>query len=256
MKGKTGKFSALYAEKTALRKELDVLNDQSRAVKSAHYKAKDEFRAHMQVENARRQEEYKARIALEKTEKMRVVAERELEAASIPAFADELSVCNALTLCLSTYLPDYKPPVATPATAEKTSSTPGRAVDTTLPAGAVVIKKKSEREDEGSLIVGKKKKGSTQPGPKKVIPLTPAVKALKLDLEMIEQFAKLKIDIPVSSAEVPKTLEAIEAKKKFFLENQAAKTLEAQEKARLKIDEIQKKLDAGEEEPAVEVVAA
>jgi hypothetical protein len=86
----------------------------------------------------------------------------------------------------------------------------------------------------------------------------PSVMALKLDLEMIDQFAKLKIDIPVSSAEVPKTLEAIEAKKKFFLENQAAKTLEAQEKARLKIEAINKKLEAGEEEestPAAEVAA-
>lgn len=231
---KTGKLNHLYTERNAIRAEMDAAYETIRTLRTDHKKARDEYNVWYRAEAARKKEEYKKRAAEEREEKMRFAAEKELEKAAIPAFTDELALCATLSALLASYNPDAKTDVNTEVA--KTPSANGRAVDTSMPDGAVVIQKKSDREE--AFFVGKKgKKSAKRSAPSS----TPTVKPFKLDLELIDQFSRLKVEIPVSTADIPKTLEAIEAKKKYYLENQAQKTVEAKEKALEKIESLKRK---------------
>jgi hypothetical protein len=48
----------------------------------------------------------------------------------------------------------------------------------------------------------------------------------------MEQFWKLKLEVPTSAAEIPAAIEALEAKKKYFLDNQDRVTKENIQKAK------------------------
>ena len=226
---KAGKSSHLIDEKNSIRTKMDKAYDELKAIRGAHKKARDEFNAWYRSEQARKKEEYQKRISEEKEEKLRIAAERELERASIPAFTDELGLCANLATYLTSFLPDNK---EVDATASKPTNSINRAVDSSVPAGVTVISKKTDRDED--FFVGKKPKKSAKRAP------TTAVKPFKLDLEMIDLFSRLKIEIPVSVTEIPTTLDSIETKKKWFLDNQASKTLAAQEAAKAKIEALKK----------------
>jgi uncharacterized coiled-coil DUF342 family protein len=235
---KAGKSSHLIDEKNALRAKMDKAYDELKEIRGTHKKAKDEFYTWLKAEQARKKEEYQKRVAEEKDEKLRIVAEKELERASIPAFLDELALCASLASHLSGFLPDSKE--AEPANAVKTATAPGRMVDSSVPDGVTLISKKSDRDED--FFVGKKPKKSAKRAS------SAQSKPFKLDLEIIDLFARLQIEIPVSVNDLQKTLDAISAKKKWFLENQASKTLAAQEAAKAKIEALKKNgLDKDEE---------
>jgi uncharacterized coiled-coil DUF342 family protein len=230
MAAKAGKSSHLIEEKNSLRKKMDKAYDELKEIRATHKKAKDDFYTWLKAEQARKKAEYEKRISEEKDEKLRIAAEKELERASIPAFTDELGLCANLAAYLGGFLPDSK--AAEPLNAAKTTSANGRAVDSSVPDGAIVVSKKSDRGED--FFVGKKPKKSTKRAS------SAPIKPFKLDLEMIDLFTRLKIEIPVSVNDIHKTLDAITAKKKWFLENQASKTLAAQEAAKARIEALKK----------------
>jgi cytochrome c556 len=86
----------------------------------------------------------------------------------------------------------------------------------------------------------------------------PTSKALKLDLELLNQLSKLKIDdIPTSVADVAKVVAAIHARKADFEKRQDKETQANKTRAEEKIKKLQAKSEAIaaglEEEAAVEV---
>ena len=237
MGSKMGKFSSLIEEKNKIRAELDTEYEAMRNLRAEHRKAKDEFNVWYREEAARKKDLFKQRQQEERNEKLRVLAEKELERAAIPAFTDEIALCGTLTTLLSAYLPNNNETEKTEEKTEKTSINP-----TDLPAGAVMLAKKSDRDDD--FFVGKKsKKGNNN---KKSGNSNANTKVFKLDVELIDQFSKLQINIPVTVADIPKALEDLVAKKKYYKENQETKTLEAQAMAREKIEQLKKKAEAGE----------
>lgn len=231
MAAKAGKSSHLIDEKNSIRAKTDKAYDELKEIRGTHKKAKDEFYTWLKAEQARKKEEYQKRIAEEKDEKMRIAAEKELERASIPAFTDELGLCANLAAYLKGFLPNSNKEAEPTNTVNPTNSN-GRAVDSSVPDGAIIMSKKSDRGED--FFVGKKPKKSN----KRVSSAT--VKPFKLDLEMIDVFSRLKIEIPVSVNEIQATLESIQSKKTWFLENQASKTLAAQEAAKAKIEALKK----------------
>ena len=225
---KMGRFSHLITERTNLRAEMDKAYDQLKELKTNHKKARDEYNVWYREEAARKQELYKQRQKEERDEKLRFMAEKELELAAIPAFTNEINLCSVLTSRLSGLLPENSKENSL----VEEKDTPSSSL--AAPEGSVLMKKKSDRDED--LFVARKPKKSAKRGSA----LPDKIKPLKLDIEMIDQFSKLDIEIPVSGADIPKTLTALEAKKAFYLENQAAKTLEAQEAAKAKIEALRK----------------
>ncbi|KAJ3281939.1 hypothetical protein HK104_011184 [Borealophlyctis nickersoniae] len=247
-KSQMGSFNELVNERKSVKAELDAEFDKLRTLRTEFKKQKDEYYAWQQEERKRKQEQYKARKQEEYEMRLTAAAEREREAAEVPAYTDEINECAALIKFLQS---DSK--TATTSTATSTPAA-ARSVDNGLPDGAVLLKKKSDREDDYMVMGGKKggKKGRKQGGAGEE-----KAKPFKLDLETISQFIKLKVEIPTSAADVPKAVEALEAKKKWFEERQEEQTVKNKAAAEAKIAALKARAAQGEnggtETPSSEV---
>lgn len=108
-----------------------------------------------------------------------------------------------------------------------------RKVETEAPKGAVVAKKKGEQEEEswGGFGGKKGKKGGKKaPAPAAAAPTaededkqetgTPKTEALNLPIGTLTALLSLGITSPLTTAEVPKAIESLQVKKKYFVDNQ------------------------------------
>jgi hypothetical protein len=99
-----------------------------------------------------------------------------------------------------------------------------RKVESGAPEGAVALKKKGEQEEEvwgGGVKKGKKgKKSVAAPTGDAPPPAPTANQALNLPFGTLSALLALGITSPLTASEVPKTIEALEVKKKYFVENQ------------------------------------
>ncbi|KAJ3046906.1 hypothetical protein HK097_000407 [Rhizophlyctis rosea] len=242
-KEQMGSFTDLVNERKAVKASLDAEFDKLRTLRTDFKKQKDEWYQWQNEERNRKRDQYKAQRQAEIEAKLTAQAQREREAAEVPAYSDEINEVNALIKYLKGW------------SGEKEEVKEGgvkananiRQVDNSLPEGAVALGKKSDREEESFLMLGGGKKG--RKGPKRTESLAPAAgkpKAFKLDFETISQFMKLKIDIPVSAADVPTTVSALEEKKKWFEDNQKEQTKKNVEAAEKKIEELKAKAAAGD----------
>ncbi|KAI9339667.1 hypothetical protein BDR26DRAFT_862097 [Obelidium mucronatum] len=238
-----GAFNSLLTQKKALKAELDGLYETLRATKDDFKRRNDEWFEATKAERARRDQEYKDEQKRIQNERLQKAAEVALEDAEIPAFTEEINICNSLISFLSQYSTGGK---VVANAAEATTSAfakEARKVDSALPDGAVALKKKDEREEDFFMGGGKKGKGK-----KTAAPATPAAKTLKIDLVTLELFAKLKLEIPVSAgASVDASIAAIEEKKASFVADQAAQTLKNKAAAEARIAALQAAAEAGDE---------
>lgn len=157
----------------------------------------------------------------------------EREAAEIPAFTDEINMCNNLI--------KYFSGISGTSTGNDKSVT--EKAEIAPVDGMVPLKKKDDREEglieltrDFMVMGGKKNKKSKQ--------AVAAPKALKLDFELIDQLSKLKLEIPTSVAQLGDVIQKIEGKMNDFKKNQAAQTEINKRKAEEKIAAIAAKAEA------------
>ncbi|KAI9096976.1 hypothetical protein DFS34DRAFT_622083 [Phlyctochytrium arcticum] len=235
-KNKMGSVNDLFQDRKSIKAELDAEFDRMRALKAEFRQQKNDFHVYQQEQYARKQEQWKAQKQEEQTYRLNAQAEREREAAEIPAYTDEINLCNALIKFLNSFGTNKSAAVSAPTEGSSGSSpTPTgiRKVEG-LPEGAVLMKKK---DDEDYLVMGGGKKGGKK-GRKQQLSNTdvaPTAKPFKVDFALIDQFGKLKIDLPTSVAGVPKAIEALETKLGWYKENQASATAKAKAAAEAKI---------------------
>ncbi|KAF9578930.1 hypothetical protein BGW38_005029, partial [Lunasporangiospora selenospora] len=250
------KRNDLFDERNRLQKELDAefqlkkaLNDEYFEQLRAHQKYQQELHAH-------RRDEIKARKQQELDEKRLAIAKEERELAEIPAFANEIITCDSVYRYLVQFSTDERRVTEVAASTASSEPSPSnvRQVDTktNVPSG-VMLAKKSDKEEE-VFFVGKSKK-SKGPKEKKV-----EGNSFKLPLAVLEQLVELKVVVPASPADVAKTLDALQEKKKHFLENQERATAENKRKAEERIAKLtlndDEETNGNAEKPAVSEVAA
>lgn len=129
------------------------------------------------------------------------------------------------------------------------------------------IRKKGSESAEDSYFAGSSssRKGKKQQGKKKGVPLdlsasedAPAAETrndLKVPVGHLSALLSLSIPPPTSSADVPRVVENLKLKKRYFVENQEQKTRERIEEVERKLGKVSVK-DEGEEAKKEEATTA
>jgi hypothetical protein len=238
----------------------DALNAEyakKRELVSEFRKQTDEFYQWQREEQARKQEQYRVRKQQEDMERKKEIAEKELEAASIPVFVEQINSCDILIGHLKALTGEQ--PTAKEQAAAATIGKPlaiRTVSEDNVPKGTALLKKKDRDEEE---YFGAKKtpaKKNKKPSGKK----DSGESKFSLSLGVIERLIDIQVDLPVSMSDVPKTIEAIQAKRKWYLDNQDKLTAEKKLKAEKKVAVLLGKAEAAkveekEEPEAVQVEA-
>ncbi|KAL4740454.1 hypothetical protein BDV11DRAFT_185243 [Aspergillus similis] len=240
-------LNALRDERTKLHAEQQAKWTAIREVKDNYYKARKAYKEYEDEAWRIRREKQKAQREAFEREKKRKIADKKLEEASRPAYTDEILVAQGL---IRHFNPAYD--FAALGLSDKKDQASGfraevgRTVDDSGIKGMKVLKK--EEDDYFVGTGGKKgkkgKKGSANGSP---APSAPAETKFNMNVGIIEDFAKVKIDPPMNQSDVPAVVEKLAAKITEWKKDQAAKTQENINKAKEEIA----RLDA-EESTAIE----
>lgn len=213
-----GEQDEVYKNLNSLRDQRTKLHGEQQEAWTAMKQFKDEHfdkkRAYREYENEAyriKKEKYKKEQDEFHAGKRREAAQKRLEEASAPAYEDEILTAESLIR--------YFDPSAGPA---KEAVAPGkfaasaqRQVNDDAFKGMKVVKK----EDEDFMPGVGKKKGK---GGKKA----PAAEKFNLNIGVLEQLSKVKVDAPSSQADVPATVEQLKKKVEEWKADQDKKTQE------------------------------
>ncbi|KAI8907889.1 hypothetical protein EDD86DRAFT_208418 [Gorgonomyces haynaldii] len=230
----------LFTQKKDLSAKLNAAKDAKNQFYKEFKAAQDAWYAYEREQYRLREEQRKLEQKQQRDAKMLAQAEYELEAAEVPAYGEELALCAAIVKVLKNLTGEKD---ETPAPAPATPA--GRQVDEkdSMPKGGSLLVSKRDKDDD--FIVLGNKKSKKQSKKQAQVELN---KPVKLDIEMIDQFGRLKIDMPRTFAEIPNTIAALDAKSKEFLKNQATQTKANKEAALAKLNKIKEQLAAQDTE--------
>ncbi|KAL4806572.1 hypothetical protein BDV18DRAFT_137824 [Aspergillus unguis] len=228
-------LNALRDERTKLHGEQQTKWAAIREVKDNYYQARKAYKQYEDEAWRIRREKQKAQREAFDREKKRKIADKKLEEASRPAYTDEIIIAQGL---IRHFNPSYdfaalglsdKKDQASDFRAEV-----GRTVEDSGIKGMKVLKK--EEDDYFVGTGGKKgkkgKKGSANGSP---APSTPAEAKFNMNVGIIEDFSKVKIDPPMNQSDVPAVVEKLAAKITEWKKDQGAKTEENINKAKEEI---------------------
>ena len=233
-------LDAIKAEKdgvfknlNSLKAERTKLQGQQREKWAAIKETKDKYyqgrRAYKEYEDEAwkvRREKAKAQRDAIEHEKKRKVADKKLEEASHPAYYDEILGAQGL---IRHFNPSYD--FAALGLDDKKGQSAdyraqvGRTVDDSDIKGVKVVKKEDREDDYFSGTGGKKGKKGKKGGNSNAASTAPAEK-FNMNIGLIEEFAKIKVDPPMNQADVPAVIEKLAAKITEWKKNQASKTEE------------------------------
>ncbi|RKP26121.1 hypothetical protein SYNPS1DRAFT_14651, partial [Syncephalis pseudoplumigaleata] len=230
---------SLFGQRDDIQKEMDELYNSRRALNTSYREANDLYYQWQQEERVRRAEAARLRRHREHEEQLEAQIKEIMEQADAPAYTLEIESCDAIVAYLQSHLAGGKDKGA--ATAADTTATPVggkldiRRVDAgeNTPKG-MVLKKKSERDEENYFVGKKQAAKKAQPAADASTPSTArkesAAAPFKLPLSVMERFWGIKVEVPTSRDDVPKALEAVQARKQWYTEHQTEAT-EANRKA-------------------------
>lgn len=232
----------LYDRRNAAQKAHEEAYQKIKARKDEYYGQARAYQENVRAEIAARHERERAEREEADKEKRRLAAEDKLEAASEPAFLNQIATAKML---IQHFDPEYKPD-STSASVDSSLNSTGNKRVVEMPAGATVIKKETE-----AFVVGtgskKHKKKSAVEAPKKEDKLT-------MNFQIVEDLTSLNIAVPASSAEVSKTVEQLKEKLQFYIDNQDRVTKERIVQAKAEIAKLEAQ-QAAEAKAAAEKVA-
>ncbi|KAJ5676871.1 uncharacterized protein N7477_002504 [Penicillium maclennaniae] len=227
-------LNALRDERTKLRNEQQAKYVAIKEIKDNYYKARRAYKEHEdQMWRIRRDRQKAERDAFER-EKRKKIADKKLEEASALAYTDEILTAQGL---IRHFDPAYD--FASLGLDDKKTEGSnfragiGRTVDDSGLKGMKVVKK----DDEEDYFVGSAgKKGKK--GGKKGAAAAEGGK-FNMNVGIIEDFAKVKIDPPMNQSDVPAAVEKLASKIREWKKNQASKTEENIAKAREEIKRLE-----------------
>lgn len=216
-------LNALRDERTKLRNDQQAKYTAIREIKDTYYKAR---RAYKEYEDeawrVRRERQKSERDAFER-EKRKKVADKKLEEASQPAYTDEIITAQGLIRHFdpafnfsSLGLEDKKDE------GSNFRAGVGRTVDDSGIKGMKVVRKDQEEDYFVGASSGKKGKKGKKGG----AAAASETGKFNMNVGIIEDFAKVKIDPPMNQSDVPASVEKLAAKITEWKKNQATKTEE------------------------------
>ncbi|KAK4080290.1 hypothetical protein H0G86_001002 [Trichoderma simmonsii] len=236
-------LSSLRDERTKLQAEQQEKFAAIRKLKDEYYGAKKAYQAYER--EAREKQRERQRLEREKyvQERKKADAERVLAEASEPAYLDEIRRANSLLVFLDPTFKAEKTPLL--ANSGLTAQAQ-RTVDEAGLKGTKLVRKE-DRDDEYAPAQSKGKKG------KKGNNAGSAQKGFNCPPSVVEDCTFLSLDPPMRKEDVPELIEKVKAKLEHWKEDQAAQTQRNIEKAKKKLEEIEKAEANGDK---VEEVAA
>ncbi|KAI8989283.1 hypothetical protein BDB01DRAFT_718945 [Pilobolus umbonatus] len=213
----------LYDERNRLKQLLDEEYGKLRKLRDEHRKANDEYYEFMRQLRDYKKKQEELRKVQEEADKRQEAAKLELELASLPAFENEIALCDNLSAFLEGFISNASVKENTPTT------------DVKHIAGAfegMVIKKK----DDDVFFAGntkKKQQKSSTPKEKKT-------DTLKIPLTTMEAFFEIKVTVPTKISEIPITLQKLKERKQYYIDEQPKVTAENKRQAEEKIKSMQK----------------
>lgn len=235
----------LYDERTRIKLQLDEAFNSLRSSRDEHRKANDEYYTAVREAREKRKETERLEKIKFEIEKREEVARQELELASLPAFEQEIILCDTLSAFLQGFVAKATG-LVDPSAALNAATI--EANSNNAPQGFVIKKK----EDDEVYFMGggkNKKKGGAAKAPKEK-----KSDVLKLPLATMEDFFQVKVTVPTKISEVPATLEKLKERKDIYKAEQPKATEANKKKAEEKIAAMA--AAAAEEEEAAKQEAA
>lgn len=215
-------LNALRDERTKLRNDQQAKFTAIREIKDNYFKARRAYKEYEDEAWRVRRERQKAERDAFEREKRKKVADKKLEEASQLAYTDEIITAQGL---IRHFDPAYN--FASLGLDDKKDAGSnfragvGRTVDDSGLKGMKVV-----RKDEEDYFVG----GNTKKGKKgKKGGAAPEATKFNMNVGIIEEFSKIKIDPPMNQTDVPAAVEKLAAKITEWKSTQAAKTQEVRD---------------------------
>lgn len=222
----------LFNSIRALRKERDSKYDALKKNRAEQDAAFAKFKKQVEDERRRYEEDSKSEIAAEKLRRRKEAAKKELDAASIPAFSEEIDQIYNL---LKHFDPTFVKPVSSVAGAydplKTTTNTLSRKID--MPENFSVVKKEKTEFFAGS----KSKKAHNK---------SKAAKRFTVEPAIIVALSDLSIPFPTKEDEVPATVDVLKETLQALQEKQADQTRINIERAKARIAKVEAEEDAAE----------
>lgn len=220
-------LNALRDERTKLHGEQQKKWTAIREIKDNYYKARKAYKEYEDEAWRVRREKQKAQRDAFEREKRKKIADKKLEEASRLAYTDEILTAQGL---IRHFNPSYDF-VSLGLDEKKDEGSSfradvGRTVDDSNLKGMKVLKKEDREEDYFVGTGGKKGKKGKKGANGSPAPGTPTEAKFNLNVGVIEDFAKVKIDPPMNQSDVPAVIEKLAAKITEWKKNQASKTEE------------------------------
>ncbi|KAJ5883184.1 uncharacterized protein N7473_010070 [Penicillium subrubescens] len=225
-------LNSLRDERTKLRNDQQQKYAAIREIKDNYFKARRAYKEYEDEAWRVRRERQKAERDAFEREKRKKVADKKLEEASQLAYTDEILTAQGLIRHFDPAydfsalgLDDKKDE------GSKFRANVGRTVDDSGLKGMKVVRK-DDVEDYFVGSAGKKGKKGKKGG---AAAAGAEAGKFNMNVGIIEDFAKVKIDPPMNQSDVPASVEKLAAKIQEWKKNQAAKTEENIQKAKEEI---------------------
>ncbi|KAJ5682633.1 hypothetical protein N7462_005798 [Penicillium macrosclerotiorum] len=227
-------LNALRDERTKLRNDQQQKYTAIRTIKDDYFKARRAYKEHEDEMWRLRRDRQKAEREAFEREKRKKVADKKLEEASRLAYTDEILTAQGL---IRHFDPAYD--FATLGLDDKKDEASnfragvGRTVDDSGLKGMKVIRKEDRDDDYFAGTGGKKGKKGKKGG------AASEAGKFNMNVGIIEDFAKVKIDPPMNQSDVSAAVEKLAAKITEWKKNQASKTEENIKKAKEEIERLE-----------------
>ncbi|KAF4126638.1 Chromosome segregation ATPase [Geosmithia morbida] len=233
-------INALRDERSKLQAEQQEKWVAIRKIKDDYYSQKKAYQAYDREARERQREKRKAEHDKYVQERKKADAERVLAEASDPAYLEEIRRANSLLLFLD---PEHKVEKGPLVAASGLTAQAQRTVDESGLKGTKLVRK-DDREEEYLPAVKKGKKGK-KGGAGAGAGASSGAKAFNCPPSVVEDCAFMGIDPPMSQEDLPAVTEKVRAKLDYWKGDQEAQTQRNIEKAKKKIEELEKEESNG-----------
>ncbi|KAI9672894.1 MAG: hypothetical protein M1829_004444 [Trizodia sp. TS-e1964] len=231
-----------YKGLSSLREERQKLYDESqekyaalRLLKDNYFKQKKAYAEYEHEAKRARIERQKAERDQFEKEKRRKIAESKLEEASEPVYVDEILTAEGL---IRYFDPSSAVSTAGPLLSSKFAPLTSRTIEGTDLKGTRVMKKEEKEEDYFKGTGGKKGKKGKKNGANSANTQTDSGK-FNLSMGVLGELSKIKVEAPMSQADVPAVVEKLKEKLAGWKKNQSIETEKNIAKAQKEIDRLE-----------------
>ncbi|CAG8434374.1 1365_t:CDS:2 [Diversispora eburnea] len=210
------KRNELFEERKRLRDELTTQISDRKAMKEDYNRAKQKYKQLLDEERRRRFEMNRKKREERDEQKRSEIVSRMREEAEIPAFQEEILICENLINYFQTQYGTGKPTLQADTNLTNESNNNNNNIRqpdviNNIPEGTLLVKKSDREEDYF---------GRSKSSKKTKIPKEKKSNKFNLSLKTMEQLISFKVTVPLNVSDVDKTINELKEKKDYFVENQ------------------------------------